>query len=211
MEPPSSESAYSPKLVDITKATLGGAACESPSVNTENVPLEEDLEYFFPKPFKSDQVAIVQRLEQAEGVVVQGPPGTGKTHTIANIICHCLATGRKVLVTSKGEAALGVLREHIPEGIRDLAISLLTSEREGLKQLERAVGLLASTATQMHPQTLEKEILSGQQQIIDLKLRLLSVDTELASFAEKHLKRIPPKANPDGLLPIELALAMSCG
>ena len=138
-------------------------------------------------------------------MVVQGPPGTGKTHTIANIICHCLATGRKVLVTSKGEAALAVLRDHIPEGIRDLTISLLTNEREGLKQLERAVSLLASTSTQMNTTALERQILSGQQQILELKKRLASIDIELASFAKKHLGRIPHKTNADGLLPIELA------
>ena len=42
-------------------------------------------------------------------------------------------TGKRVLVTSKGEAALSVLRDHIPEGIRELTISLLTSERGRIK------------------------------------------------------------------------------
>lgn len=53
---------------------------------------------FFPKPFNEDQVNIIRRLEDSDGVVVQGPPGTGKTHTIANVICHMLATGKRVLV-----------------------------------------------------------------------------------------------------------------
>ncbi|HEV2223867.1 MAG TPA: AAA domain-containing protein [Candidatus Acidoferrales bacterium] len=205
VETPSSETTYSPTLIDITKATLGGPQSDSVSGKIDQAPTESEQEFFFPKPFNADQVAIVQRLEETDGVVVQGPPGTGKTHTIANIICHCLATGRKVLVTSKGEAALGVLRKHIPEGIRDLTISLLTNEREGLKQLERAVALLANTATQINPATLEKQILSGQQQIIDLKRRLSSIDAELASFAKKHLARVPHETNSDGLLPIELA------
>ena len=75
-------------------------------------------QYFFPKAFNDEQIAIVERLESpdVEGVVVQGPPGTGKTHTIANIICHYLATGRRVLVTSKSEGALAVLRDQIPSG-----------------------------------------------------------------------------------------------
>lgn len=205
VETPSSETTYSPSLIDITKATLGGPQSDSVLERSAEPMQAEDAEFFFPKPFNADQVAIVRRLEEADGVVVQGPPGTGKTHTIANIICHCLATGRKVLVTSKGEAALAVLREHIPEGIRDLTISLLTSEREGLKQLERAVAILASTATQMNPAALERQILSGQQQILELKERLASIDSELASFASKHLGRIPHKTCPDGLLPIELA------
>ena len=53
----------------------------------------DEASLYFPKPYNESQVAIVQRLAESDGVVVQGPPGTGKTHTIANIICHCLATG----------------------------------------------------------------------------------------------------------------------
>jgi superfamily II DNA or RNA helicase len=56
--------------------------------------------------------------------VVQGPPGTGKTHTIANIICRLLATGRRVLVVSHGETALRVIRDQLPDGVRDLTISI---------------------------------------------------------------------------------------
>jgi superfamily II DNA or RNA helicase len=58
---------------------------------------------YFPKPFNNAQVQIIKQLDENDGIVVQGPPGTGKTHTIANIICHFLATGRSVLVTSKKE------------------------------------------------------------------------------------------------------------
>src|SRR5690606_35050821 len=64
---------------------------------------------YFPKAFNDEQLRIVQLLEAHDGVVVQGPPGTGKTHTIANIVCHWLATGRRVLVTSMKEPALAVL------------------------------------------------------------------------------------------------------
>jgi len=203
IEAPSDETTYTPTLVDITRATLGGPPVESlPTCNGDLS--ASDQEFFFPKPFNADQIAIVQRLQEADGVVVQGPPGTGKTHTIANIICHCLATGQKILVTSKGEAALTVLREHIPEGIRDLTISVLTSEREGLKQLEKAVSLLATAATQMNPANLERQILATQQQIIELKRRLADTDAELTRFAVRHLSRIPSNDH-KGLLPIELA------
>jgi hypothetical protein len=75
-------------------------------------------ELFFPLPYNHEQVTIVEQLERSDGVTVQGPPGTGKTHTIANIICHYLALGLKILVTSKGEKALELLREKIPEDVR---------------------------------------------------------------------------------------------
>lgn len=79
--------------------------------------------FFFPLPYNDDQMEIIRRLEEVntDGVLVQGPPGTGKTHSIANIICHYLATKRRVLVTAKTPEALTALQEKLPEGIRDLA------------------------------------------------------------------------------------------
>ena len=109
----------------------------------DDEPVDPDhADLFFPKPFNDDQVEIIRRLEKADGIVVQGPPGTGKTHTIANIICHMLATGRRVLVLSHGETALRVTRDQLPAGVRDLTISVATSEREGLKQVEKAIDLM---------------------------------------------------------------------
>ena len=103
-----------------------------------------DDEILFPKPFNVPQKEIIQRLNRVDGLVVQGPPGTGKTHTIANIICHYLATGKNILVISKGEPALQVLRDQIPGEVRDLTISLLTNERQGLKQLEKTVTFMTN-------------------------------------------------------------------
>jgi len=57
---------------------------------------EEDI--YFPLPANEEQRRIIRSLERQKGVLVQGPPGTGKSHTIANLICHLLATGKRVLV-----------------------------------------------------------------------------------------------------------------
>lgn len=166
-----------------------------------------NVRFFFPKPFNADQIAIVERLESddVDGVVVQGPPGTGKTHTIANIICHYLAKGRRVLVTSKSEGALAVLRDHIPEGIRDLAISLLTSEREGLKQLEATVNLLASKIASLQTRPLQRDIAENERRIVELEGRIAKIDAEIRRFAEQHLRRINAEKDNDGILPMELA------
>ena len=99
---------------------------------------------YYPKPFNDEQVRIIQLLDISDGVVVQGPPGTGKTHTIANVICHYLAEGKRVLVTSMKDPALAVLQEQLPAEIRPLAISLLTSEQEGMRQFEHAIHKIAS-------------------------------------------------------------------
>ena len=151
---------------------------------------EELEDFYFPKPFNDEQIAIIKRLEVADGMVVQGPPGTGKTHTIANIICHCLATGKRVLVTSKAAEPLVEVRNHIPEGIRDLVISLLTTEREGLKQLEQAVRVLSNTAVEKDVDQLKREIVAGQRRVVELRKKIEKIDQELLTWAEKHLKKI---------------------
>ena len=82
---------------------------------------------------------MAQRLAQHRGVTVQGPPGTGKTHTIANLIGHLVGHGKRVLVTSQKEQALVVLRDKIPESIRDLSVAVLGSSAASLAQLDQSV------------------------------------------------------------------------
>lgn len=144
----------------------------------------------FPKPFNDAQVQIIEKLEQNDVVVVQGPPGTGKTHTIANIICHYLATGRSVLVTSKGEPALSVLQEQIPEELRNLTISLLTNERQGMKQLEQAVQLLAGLVSQTNLKELKQDASSSETRVDQLEKEIRKIDKEIKDFSLKQLQPI---------------------
>ena len=156
-----------------------------------STPITTDL--FFPKAFNDDQVEIIRRLEKADGVVVQGPPGTGKTHTIANIICHMLATGRRVLVVSHGETALRVIRDQLPDGVRDLTISVATSEREGLKQVEKAIGLMLGIVNTVgaNPQRQHALIMTLQADIVRYRKKLADIDAKIAAIATTHLSHIP--------------------
>src|SRR5262249_29480632 len=152
---------------------------------------EGDL--FFPKPYNDEQVEIIRRLKSTDGLVVQGPPGTGKTHTIANIISHMLATGQRVLVVSHGETALRVIRDQLPDGVRDLTISVTSSERDGLKQTEKTVGLMLSivTAIERNPAQQDKRIRDLQLSILAARKLLAETDAALAAVAEKHLTIVP--------------------
>lgn len=173
-------------------STLGVRDTVSNEIGQEQIdPDHGDL--FFPKPFNDDQVQIVRRLERADGIVVQGPPGTGKTHTIANIISHMLATGQRVLVVSHGETALKVIRDHLPEGIRDLAISVTTSEREGTKQIEKAVQLMLEIVNMVDANLPRQKnaISSLSSSIIADRQRLQSIDRQLESIASVHLSIVP--------------------
>ena len=99
-------------------------------------------ETYFPLPANDAQKRIVQRLTANQGVLVQGPPGTGKSHTIVNLICHALACGQRVLVTSHAVRALKVLRrmirDHSPD-LLPLSVVLLGDDREALLALEDSV------------------------------------------------------------------------
>lgn len=149
---------------------------------------ESAQELYFPKPFNDEQVRIVQLLEVHNGVVVQGPPGTGKTHTIANIICHYLAQGKRILVTSMKDPALVVLQEQLPEDIRPLAISLLTSEAEGMKQFEHAISKIAAEVQSLDRDATERDIKSLEESIDTLHARLAMIDYEMCEWAERNLR-----------------------
>lgn len=168
---------------------LSGGGLPSSSSSTLSK-IKQKTELFFPKAFNDSQVQIIDRLEENDGVVVQGPPGTGKTHTIANIICHYLATGRSVLVTSKGEPALSVLQEQIPEELRSLTISLLTNERQGMKQLEAAVELLAALVSQTSLQELNQEAESNELRVKQLNKEIIQLDVKIKDWGLKQLNPV---------------------
>ena len=163
----------------------------------------ESQELFFPKPFNEEQVEIIRRLETEAGVVVQGPPGTGKTHTIANVICHFLAQGKRVLVTSKGETALAVLQEQIPEQIRQLTVSMLTNERQGKEQLEKTVKNINAKLTTLRSSQLKAEIATRDNEIEGLHQKISSIDSMLRAWARKNTEPAPNSIG--GLSPEALA------
>ena len=158
-------------------------------------------EVFFPKPFNDDQVAIVRQLEGADGLVVQGPPGTGKTHTIANIICHALALGQRVLVVSRGEAALSVLRDQLPEKVRPLTIAILSSERQGLRQVEGAIREIQAMVEESRPEIRLSAIRRCEAEIVKVRTRIAAIDAEV----DGHAARQSLPLGPNGELPAALA------
>ena len=72
-------------------------------------------------------------------MLVQGPPGTGKTHTIANLIGHLLAQGKRILVTSHTPKALRVLRSQVHQELQPLCVSLLDRSVEAREELQSSI------------------------------------------------------------------------
>ena len=75
----------------------------------------EPGELFTPLPADSSQLAAVVASAQGHSFVLDGPPGTGKSQTIANMIAHNLALGRRVLFVAEKMAALDVVKRRLEE------------------------------------------------------------------------------------------------
>lgn len=118
----------------------------------------KDEQVLFPLPSNEEQYKIVDKVRSSNITLVQGPPGTGKSHTIANLISHYVSKGMKVIVTSEKAKALEVLRNKIPEEIRNLSLSLLTMN--GIdKDLEFSVSaILKNQIDEQQQKKIEKNI-----------------------------------------------------
>ena len=75
-----------------------------------DMPKENDL--YFPFLYDKYQLRVLSVINNRASIV-QGPPGTGKSETIANILCHLAATGKKVLFVSQKAQALKVVKDKL--------------------------------------------------------------------------------------------------
>lgn len=173
------------------------------SFGSESSSSSHPEELYFPKPYNSEQLDIIDRLKVADGVVVQGPPGTGKTHTIANVICHYLAHGKRVLVTSSGEAALKVLRDKLPDGIKELVVTRLQNDQEGSRQLERSIRHIATEVAGISPEQLRQQIRDIEKRIDVLHAQLDGFSCQMRDWARSQTTSVP--SDPEARSPIEIA------
>ena len=123
-----------------TDESSGAGAAETPAeAAVEDEPL-------LPLAVNEEQLQIVKLAAARAGVTAQGPPGTGKSHTIANLISHYVAHGRRVLVTAAKEQALSVLMDKVPSGIRELCVPVLGSDASSRARLQATVTTIADAA-----------------------------------------------------------------
>jgi very-short-patch-repair endonuclease len=122
----------------------------------------DDETIYFPKKFNDEQLQIIGKIRSSNKVLVQGPPGTGKSHTIANLICHLLANGQKVLVTAYTKRALEVLKKQMPEDFQSLTVNLLSGDSTSTQELNQSVNtitekLASFTNLNSHKEEIEKQ------------------------------------------------------
>jgi len=151
------------------------------------------VDAFFPLPANDEQISILQLLEGNDAVAVQGPPGTGKSHTIANIVAHYMATGRRVLISAKTAEALSGVRDQLPPPLSSLIISLVSSDADGKEQVENTVRHIAAVSQTTNKKLIKEEIVDYREKVIAAKKRVADIDAALIKYARKHLDRITYK------------------
>ena len=126
--------------------------------NTQSVDFGEiKHRSLFPLPYNDEQFEIAKRLNEQDAVTVKGPPGTGKSHTIANLISHFVAQGKSILVVSHNTKALSVLKDKLPIGIQELAVSLV-NEGKGNESLKGSVNAIIRNLSQRYEETKVTEL-----------------------------------------------------
>lgn len=78
-----------------------------------------------PLPFDGSQLRAIVAAEAGCSFTLQGPPGTGKSQTIANLISHCLANGKRVLFVAEKQVALDVVARRLNDsGLKPWILNL---------------------------------------------------------------------------------------
>ena len=121
-------------------------------------------ELHFPKPYNKEQLRIIERIATEDALVVEGPPGTGKSHTIANIVAHSVANGLNILVVSQNAKALTVIRNQIPESIRDLSVAVLNEGRSD-EMLKNSVGSIIANMSREYGDKTLNLLVNAQEQV----------------------------------------------
>ena len=112
---------------------------------------------FMPLDVDSSQILAIDASARGGDFVLEGPPGTGKSQTIANIIAHNLAQGRKILFLSEKMAALEVVYKRLRDiGLGTHCLELhsnKTDRRKVLNQLGEALNAAMPEAGQWQKNT----------------------------------------------------------
>ncbi len=174
-------------------AQLVGARTQAKSADssapepTPEGPTSDEQPVLFPLPYNEAQAAVVGALAEHAAVVVDGAPGTGKTHTIANVIAHSLAHGRRVLVTANDESTLAGLRHLLPEDLRPLTLAVVSSDRSTAKQLLQAAQAFASRAGSAKVRALEAAVAANDKRRTELRFSIDAADERIAELAAGQL------------------------
>ena len=143
---------------------------------------EENIDFgLFTKEFNNEQLNIVKNSYNNMVTLVDGPPGSGKTHTVANMIGHFLAEGKRILVLSKKKKALRVIKNMIDPAFNGLVVSRIMDSNDDINEALYYINEFISNHTTLEMEAKSKK-LSGERN--DLIRRMKETEDNLLNMME---------------------------
>jgi DNA polymerase III delta prime subunit len=167
--------------------------------NEDSASLKDETIYF-PKKYNDEQIEIIEKARQNNKVLVQGPPGTGKSHTIANLICHLLANGKKVLVTAYTKRALEVLKNQLPDEFKNLTVNLLSGDSASINDLNASVNTINDELSSINLKDHKRKIEELEKALFSVKEQKAFTKNEWLKVKEKSTRRQNINRNYQGTL-----------
>ena len=149
--------------------------------------------HYFPLPANAEQKKIIEKAETHSQVLVQGPPGTGKTHSIANLICHFLAQGKRILVTSQTDRALKVLKNKLPEGIKPLCVEILGRDQRSFQALKESFDIINSKYQNHDKKEMAQNIGRLEKKDNELKGEIADITARLSEIKRGETEKFEKK------------------
>ena len=147
-------------------------------------------ELLLPQASSRAQRQIALSMERNPLTVVFGPPGTGKTYTIANLVGHLLAQGKRVLITAEKEEALHEVRGKIIDDLQDLVVPILRGTARDKKRLSQSIKRISAVKQESTIPDREKLVEDLTSELESLRSRRIELLNDLTQDwdAEKSLR-----------------------
>ncbi len=144
---------------------------------------------YFPKEYNQEQIEIIEKARRSSKVLVQGPPGTGKSHTIANLICHLLANGKKILITAYTKRALEVLKEKLPPEFQNLTVNLLSGDSSSIQDLQASVNSINDELSRAEISKYKVDIERLNTNLSETRKKIANYTNEIIKIREKATRK----------------------
>ncbi|MCS7151731.1 MAG: AAA domain-containing protein [Endomicrobia bacterium] len=144
-------------------------------------------------PFATNpqQSRVINELGKSKLLCVQGPPGTGKSQTIANLICHLVANGITILVTSQKNKALEVVSEMLDKlKIKYLYMKLFKDDKESKKIIKETINELLSEILSYDLKELENKLQYLERSIDEMNWKISKLYEEFIKAKNFEAKEV---------------------
>ena len=141
---------------------------------------------YVPEALSKSFKLLLQKLDEHNFVLLEGPPGTGKTHSILQLLIHCICTRRKILVVSDQQSAIQALLEKLRNDIFDESDyteqieTVLAQSIKVVDSLPKADASMAAWSTSLKNMLVRTKEIAKVKNTHDYEAQIAQIDEELA-------------------------------